>query len=56
MILDDTGAIYFMMKTPNDTVKVYRADPMVEMGGAGFVKEVFSLRSTKIYFMLCHQG
>lgn len=56
MILDESGAIFFMMKTPNDTVKVYRADPMIEMGGDGFVKEVFSLRSARIYFFLCHQG
>lgn len=56
MIMDDAGAIYFMMKTPNDTVKVMRTDPYKEMGGDGFVKVVFTLRSSCVYFLLFNQG
>ena len=33
-----------------------RTDPYAEMGGDGFVKCVFSLRSSKIYFLLFHQN
>lgn len=51
MIMDDNGALYFMIKT-GETIKVLRTDPAIEMGGAGFIKPVFSLRSTCIYFLL----
>ena len=54
MIIDEKGAIYFMMRYDNGTVKVLRTDPFAEMGGDGFVKPVFQLRSTKIYFLLFH--
>jgi hypothetical protein len=54
MIMDAEGAIYFMMRYENGTVKVLRTDPFAEMGGDGFVKTVFSLRSSKIYFLLFH--
>lgn len=56
MIKDSDGAIYFMMKSSNDTVRVLRTDPNAEMGGDTFVKTVFQLRSSLIYFMLFHQG
>jgi len=56
MIMDDNGAVYFMMKTPNDTVKVMRTDPMAEMGGDSFVRTVFTLRSSCVYFLLYNQG
>jgi general stress protein 26 len=32
MIMDKDGAIYFMTKASNGTVKVLRTNPMVEMG------------------------
>ena len=32
MVMDDKGAIYFMMKSANGTVKVMRVDPSAEMG------------------------
>lgn len=32
MIMDKHGAIYFMMKGPNGTVRVMRTDPYAEMG------------------------
>mmetsp|Transcript_1797 Transcript_1797/g.2555 ORF Transcript_1797/g.2555 Transcript_1797/m.2555 type:complete len:208 (+) Transcript_1797:3003-3626(+) len=51
MIMDDHGALYFMIKT-GETIKVLRVDPVIEMGGAGFIKSVFSLRSSCIYFLL----
>jgi len=56
MIMDNDGAVYFMMHYENGTVKVLRTDPYAEMGGDGFVKTVFSLRSSKIYFLLFHQN
>ena len=56
MIKDAEGAIYFMMKSSNDTVRVLRTDPNAEMGGDTFVKTVFTLRSSLIYFLLFHQG
>ena len=56
MIKDADGAIYFMMKSSNDTVRVLRTDPNAEMGGDTFVKAVFTLRSSLIYFLLFHQG
>jgi len=51
MIMDDNGALYFMIKT-GETIKVLRTDPLIEMGGAGFIKSVFSLRSSMVYFLL----
>lgn len=56
MVLDEEGAVYFMMKTENDTVRVMRMDPMAEMGDHKFVKTVFSLRSSLIYFLLFYCG
>jgi len=56
MIKDADGAIYFMTQTANNTVNVLRTDPYAEMGGEGFVKSVFTLRSSKIYFLLFHQN
>ena len=56
MIMDEHGAVYFMMKGANDNVKVLRTDPLAEMGGDGFVKTIFSFRSAVVYFMLYHQG
>ena len=32
MIMDKAGAIYFMTKASNGTVKVLRTDPQIEMG------------------------
>jgi len=45
-----------MMKGQGDIVQVMRTDPAVEMGGDGFIKPVFQLRSSRIYFMLARQG
>lgn len=56
MVLDEDGAVYFMMQTENDTVRVMRMDPMAEMGDHKFVKTVFSLRSSLIYFLLFYCG
>lgn len=56
MVIDEKGAIFFMMAYDNGTVKVLRTDPMAEMGGDSFVKTVFTLRSTKIFFLLFHQN
>ena len=56
MIMDDKGAIYFMMKSANGTVKVLRTDPTIEMGTDKFIKCVYQLRSTQIYFLLFQQG
>jgi len=56
MIRDADGGIYFMTQTPNNTVYVLRTNPYAEMGGEGFVKSVFTLRSSKIYFLLYHQN
>lgn len=55
MIMDDKGAIYFMIKTQN-LIKVLRTDPLVEMGGLGFIKPVFTLRSSRVFFMLFREG
>lgn len=52
MLMDDKGAIYFMMLSDNGTVRVLRTDPQIEMGGEGFIKPVFSFRSSKVYFFL----
>ena len=56
MIQDPAGAMYFMMKTPGGTVNVLRISPNCEMGSDTFVQNVFSLRSSCIYFLLQHQG
>ena len=56
MIMDDKGAIYFMMKSANGTVRVLRTDPTIEMGTDKFIKCVYQLRSTQIYFLLFQQG
>ena len=56
MIQDNDGAVYFMMKAPGDKVRVMRTDPLVEMGSENFVRPVFTLRSSKIYFLLQQQG
>lgn len=56
MIMDDKGAIYFMIKTHQGTVKVLRTDPLIEMGGAGFIKSVFTLRTSQVYFLLFREG
>lgn len=55
MCMDDKGAIYFMMKSSNGTVKVMRTDPYAEMGADSFVKVVYTLRSDKVYFLLYFQ-
>lgn len=44
MQMDDNGAIYFVVKTESGLVKVIRVDPNAEMGNAGFVKSIYSLR------------
>jgi hypothetical protein len=54
MLKDHDGAVYFMMKSANGTVRVLRTDPGAEMGDDQFVKTVYQLRSDKIYFMLYH--
>ena len=41
MIMDDKGAIFFMMKSANGTVRVLRVDPTAEMGADQFVKCVY---------------
>ena len=56
MIKDTDGAIYFMMKSTDDTVRVLRIDPKAEYGDETFFKTVFTLRSSLIYFMLFYQG
>lgn len=56
MIIDNDGAIYFMMKYDSGNIKVLRTDPYAEMGGDSFIKPVFQLRSSKIYFLLFHQN
>jgi len=55
MIIDPKGGIYFMMKSATGSVKVMRTDPYAEMGDAKFVKCVYTLRSSKVYFLLQHQ-
>ena len=55
MIMDDKGAIYFMIKTANQ-VKVLRTDPLVEMGQNGFIKSVFTLRASRVFFLLYREG
>ena len=56
MIMDDKGAVYFMMRSANGTVRVMRTNPSAEMGADQFVKTVYQLRSDKIYFLLFMQG
>ena len=41
MQMDDGGAIYFVVKTDKDIVKVLRVDPKMEMGNQGFIKSVY---------------
>lgn len=55
MIIDSSGAIYFMMKSSTGMIKVMRTDPGAEMGDEKFVKCVYTLRSSKVYFFLQHQ-
>ena len=56
MLRDEDCAIYFMMKYKDDTVKVLRIDPRQELGLDNFVKVVFTLKSSLIYFLLHHAG
>ena len=56
MVMDDQGAIYFMMKSANGTVRVNRVNPSAEMGADQFVKTVYQLRSDRVYFLLFQQG
>ena len=56
MIQGENGAIYWMMREGDDTIKVMRADPHQEMGSEDFITCVFTFRSKKIYFLLKHQG
>ena len=50
MQMDDSGAIYFVVKTERD-VKVLRVDPKMEMGNVGFIKSVFTLKCQDIHFL-----
>ena len=49
--MDKKGALYFAVKTEAGLVKVLRVDPHAEMGNAGFIKSVFSLRCDYIHFL-----
>ena len=51
MIMDEKGAIFFMMNNQGD-IKVLKIDPSIEMGDDNFVKSIFTLRSSDIYFFL----
>ena len=51
MIRDTDGAIYFMMKSTDDTIRVIRADPNAEMGTNDYLKVVFTFYSSLVYFM-----
>jgi len=55
MILDGKGALYFMTKN-KDNVKVLRTDPTIEMGAHGFIKSVYALRTSLVYFLLYREG
>ena len=55
IITDASGAVYFMMQHDNGNVSVLRTDPNVVMGEEDFVRCVYKLRSSKIYFLLFHQ-
>ena len=49
--MDQKGALYFVVKTEAGVVKVLRVDPNAEMGNAGFIKCVFTLRCEYIHFL-----
>ena len=51
MQMDRKGALYFVVKTEAGLVKVCRVDPMAEMGNAGFIKAIFTLRCEYIHFL-----
>ena len=56
MQMDDSGALYFAVKTEAGLMKVLRVDPYAEMGSANFVKSVFSMRCDYIHFLTYANG
>lgn len=52
MVMDKHGALYFMMQPTSGLTKVYRVDPLAEMGTDSFVKSVYQMRSNQVYFFL----
>lgn len=56
MQMDDKGAIYFVVKLESGLVKILRVDPDAEMGNAGFIKAVYTLRTEFIHFLEIHDG
>jgi hypothetical protein len=50
MQMDDSGAIYFAVRTENGLIKILRVDPKTEMGNQGFIKVIYSHRCQEVHF------
>ena len=44
------------MMREESMLRVLRTNPQIEMGYEGFIEEVYSLTSSKVFFFLLHNG
>lgn len=56
MIMDSTGALFWLHFLEDKEVGVLRHNPKLQMGNSNFIQTVFQMRAEHIFFFLFNDG